>query len=53
MELASEVGLSHEALYQTLAALVQDGVIKRTHSSITSKGMLFMIQIILVAAALR
>ena len=34
MELASEIGLSHEALYRTLAALVRDGVIKRTHSSI-------------------
>jgi CRP-like cAMP-binding protein len=34
MDLASEIGLSHEALYRTLAALVRDGVIKRTRSSI-------------------
>jgi CRP-like cAMP-binding protein len=34
MDLASEIGLSHEALYRTLAALVRDGVIRRTRSSI-------------------
>lgn len=34
MDLASEIGLSHETLYRTLATLVRDGVIKRTHSSI-------------------
>jgi CRP-like cAMP-binding protein len=34
MELASEIGLSHEVLYRTLAELEKDGVISRTASEI-------------------
>lgn len=34
MELASEIGLSHEVLYRTLAELEKDGVVSRTASAI-------------------
>ncbi len=37
MDLASEIGLSHEVLYRTLAALERDGVIARTPTSISLK----------------
>lgn len=42
MDLASEIGLSHEALYRTLAELEKEGVLRRTRSAITlqtSKGV--------------
>jgi CRP/FNR family transcriptional regulator, dissimilatory nitrate respiration regulator len=35
MDLAAEIGLSHEALYRTLARLERDGVIARTRGRIT------------------
>jgi CRP-like cAMP-binding protein len=35
MDLAAEMGLSHEVLYRTLAALAKDGTITRTRSTIT------------------
>lgn len=35
MDLAAELGLSHEALYRTLAALEKEGTIVRTRSTIT------------------
>jgi CRP-like cAMP-binding protein len=35
MDLAAEIGLSHEVLYRTLAALERDGLITRTRSCIT------------------
>lgn len=35
MDLAAEIGLSHEALYRTLATLEKEGAITRTRSSIT------------------
>lgn len=35
MDLAAEMGLSHEVLYRTLAALEKDGTITRTRSAIT------------------
>ncbi len=35
MDLAAELGLSHEALYRTLAALEREGAIARTRSTIT------------------
>jgi CRP-like cAMP-binding protein len=41
MDLASEMGLSHEVLYRTLAELKREGVLSRTRSAITlrkSKG---------------
>jgi CRP-like cAMP-binding protein len=34
MDLAAEIGLSHEVLYRTLATLERDGVIRRTRSQI-------------------
>jgi CRP-like cAMP-binding protein len=34
MDIAAEIGLSHEVLYRTLAALERDGVILRTRSQI-------------------
>ena len=34
IELASEIGLSHEVLYRTLAKLEKDGVVSRTASAI-------------------
>jgi CRP/FNR family transcriptional regulator, dissimilatory nitrate respiration regulator len=34
MDLAAEIGLSHEALYRTLSALEKDGAIRRTRSGI-------------------
>lgn len=34
MDLAAEIGLTHEALYRTLAALEKDGLIDRTRSGI-------------------
>lgn len=37
IDLASEIGLSHEALYRTLATLETDGLITRTRSTITVK----------------
>lgn len=37
-ELASELGLTHEALYRTLAALVRGGEIKRGEGKITLTG---------------
>ena len=37
MDLAGEIGLSHEALYRTLAALEADGIIAKSRSSITLK----------------
>ena len=42
MELASEIGLSHEVLYRTLAELEKEGVLSRTRSAIAlrkSKGV--------------
>jgi len=42
MELASEIGLSHEVLYRTLAQLEKEGVLSRTRSAIAlrkSKGV--------------
>jgi DNA-binding HxlR family transcriptional regulator len=35
IDLAAEIGLSHEVLYRTLAALERDGLITRTRSCIT------------------
>ncbi len=35
LDLASEIGLSHEALYRALAALAKDGLIARSRSTIT------------------
>jgi CRP-like cAMP-binding protein len=35
MDLAAELGLTHEALYRTLAELEKDGLITRTRSAIT------------------
>jgi CRP-like cAMP-binding protein len=35
IDLAAEIGLSHEVLYRTLAALERDGVIARTRAAIT------------------
>ena len=35
VDLAAELGLSHEALYRTLAALEKDGAIRRTRTGIT------------------
>ena len=37
MDLAGEIGLSHEALYRTLAALEAEGLIAKTRSTITLK----------------
>jgi CRP-like cAMP-binding protein len=37
MDLAGEIGLSHEVLYRTLAALEADGLITKTRSTITMK----------------
>ena len=37
MDLAGEIGLSHEALYRTLAALEAEGIIAKTRSSIILK----------------
>jgi CRP-like cAMP-binding protein len=34
LDLASEIGLSHEALYRALASLAKEGVIARTRSTI-------------------
>ena len=34
-DLAAELGLTHEALYRTLAALERSGEIRRNHSKIT------------------
>jgi len=34
MDLAAEIGLTHEVLYRTLAALEKDGLITRTRSGI-------------------
>lgn len=34
MDLAAEIGLTHEVLYRTLAALEKDGVIRKTRSGI-------------------
>ena len=34
MDLAAEIGLTHEALYRTLAALKKEGAIRRTRSGI-------------------
>jgi CRP-like cAMP-binding protein len=34
VELAAEIGLTHEALYRTLAALERDGIVRRTKSAI-------------------
>jgi DNA-binding MarR family transcriptional regulator len=34
MDLASEIGLTHEVLYRTLADLEKDGVVSRTRSRI-------------------
>ena len=34
MDLAAEIGLTHEALYRTLAALEKEGAIRRTRSGI-------------------
>lgn len=34
VELAAEIGLTHEALYRTLAALVKAGIVRRTKSAI-------------------
>lgn len=39
MDLAAELGLTHEALYRALAALEGDGVIARTKSEITLRKM--------------
>jgi CRP-like cAMP-binding protein len=35
MDLAAEIGLTHEALYRTLASLERDGAIARTKGRIT------------------
>ncbi len=35
MELAAELGLSHEALYRTLAELEKEGMVSRTRTAIT------------------
>lgn len=35
MDLASEIGLSHEVLYRTLAELEKEGVLSRTRTAIT------------------
>lgn len=35
IDLAGEIGVSHEALYRTLAALAKDGLIARTRTTIT------------------
>jgi DeoR/GlpR family transcriptional regulator of sugar metabolism len=35
MDLAAEIGLSHEALYRTLAELEQQGTISRSRGTIT------------------
>ena len=35
MDLATEIGLTHEALYRTLARLEREGVIARTKDRIT------------------
>ncbi|HTR56714.1 MAG TPA: Crp/Fnr family transcriptional regulator [Casimicrobiaceae bacterium] len=35
MDLATELGLSHEALYRTLSGLEKEGVVRRTRSGIT------------------
>jgi CRP-like cAMP-binding protein len=35
MDLAAEIGLTHEALYRALAALEKEGQIERTRSAIT------------------
>ena len=37
MDLAGEIGLSHEVLYRTLAALEAEGLIARTRSTLTLK----------------
>jgi CRP-like cAMP-binding protein len=37
MDLAAEMGLTHEALYRTLAALQEEGVIARKGAEITLK----------------
>ena len=37
MDLAGEIGLSHEVLYRTLAVLEADGIITKTRSTITVK----------------
>lgn len=37
MDLASEIGLTHEVLYRTLADLEKDGVVSRTRSEIVLK----------------
>ncbi len=34
VELAAEMGLTHEALYRTLGALEKDGIVRRTKSAI-------------------
>ncbi|MER9586176.1 Crp/Fnr family transcriptional regulator [Mesorhizobium sp. M0276] len=38
MDLATQIGLSHEVLYRTLAALERDGSITRTRAEITLRG---------------
>jgi CRP-like cAMP-binding protein len=38
MDLATEIGLSHEVLYRTLATLEKDGTITRTRAEITLHG---------------
>ena len=38
MDLATDIGLSHEVLYRTLAALEKDGTIKRTRAEIILRG---------------
>jgi CRP-like cAMP-binding protein len=38
MDLATELGLSHEVLYRTLAALEKDGTITRTRTEIILRG---------------
>ena len=35
MDLAAEIGLTHEALYRTLSALERDGAVRRTRSGFT------------------
>ena len=37
MDLAGEIGLSHEVLYRTLAALEAEGIIAKTRSTIILK----------------
>jgi CRP-like cAMP-binding protein len=37
MDLAAEIGVTHEALYRTLARLEKEGVIRRTRSGITRR----------------